>query len=173
LYHLNQEHPESAAPFVQALRESLQRPPDKKGDRNSLENRTLEVEGLLLCQQGEVKAGLALLARLRERTKNSHRQMGWAHGAHFDEVHGIAALKTGQDELAEEALQHALAHDPRSARGALGMQVLCERQGRHAEARRFEQLARRIWANADPGVLDAELTYLRQPPAARNGPKAK
>jgi Tfp pilus assembly protein PilF len=173
VYYLKQENPETAAPFVRALREALQRPADKTGDRNLLENRTLEAEGMLLCQQGEVQAGLALLAKLRERTKNVHRQMGWAHGAQFDELHGIAALKTGQDETAEEALQHALAHDSRSARGALGMQVLCERQGRNPEAKRFEDLARRIWAKADPGVLDAELTYLRQPLAARNGPKAK
>jgi Tfp pilus assembly protein PilF len=163
LFHLRQNHPEQSAPFVESLRKAFKTPPDKKVDRNQLENRLLETEGLLLCQQGDAKAGLALLAKLGERTKNVHRQMGWAHGAYFDEIRGAAALKTGQDDIAEEALQHALAHDRGSARGALGMQVLCERQGRRDEAQRFQELARRIWQSADPGVLDAELSYLRQP----------
>ena len=64
-----------------------------------------------------------------------------------------------------------LAHDSGSARGALGMQVLCERQGREVEAKRFRDLARRIWDKADPGVLEAELAYLRQlypAPASRS-----
>jgi len=171
LYHLKQDRPDLAAPSVEELRKALQTPPDKnsKTDRNQLENRRLETEGLLLCQQGDAQAGLALLAKLGERTKNVHRQMGWAHGAYFDEIRGTAALKTGQDEIAEEALQHALAHDSGSARGALGMQVLCERQGRDEEARRFRDLARRIWEKADPGAVDAELAYLRQPyPARKN-----
>jgi Tfp pilus assembly protein PilF len=163
LYHLKQNRPDLAAASVEALKKALQAPADKKTDRNLLENRQLETEGLLLCQQGDPKAGLALLAKLRERTTDTHRQIGWAHGAYFDEVHGMAALKSGQDEIAEEALQHALAHDRGSARGALGMQVLCERQGRDDEARRFRAMARRIWAKADPGALDAELEYLQRP----------
>jgi hypothetical protein len=55
-----------------------------------------------------------------------------------------------------------LTHDNGSARGALGMQVLCERQGREEAARRFGDRARRLWQRADPGVLDSELTYLRE-----------
>ena len=165
VYHLKQEYSDLAAPSVEALRKALQTPQDKnsKTDRNLLENRQLETEGLLLCQQGDAKAGLTLLAKLGDRTKNAHRQMGWAHGAYFDEIRGTAALKTGQDEIAEEALQHALAHDSGSARGALGMQILCERQGRTKEAERFRDLARRIWEKADAGVLEAELAYLRKP----------
>jgi hypothetical protein len=175
LYHLKQDRPEQAAPSVEQLRKALQAPPDKnaKVDRGQLENRLLETEGLLLCQQGDANAGLALLAKLVERTKNVHRQMGWAHGAYFDEIQGTAALKTGQDEIAEEVLQHALAHDRGSARGALGMHVLCERQGRDEEAKRFRELARRIWEKADPGVLDAELAYLRQPYPAKRDSDAK
>lgn len=175
LYHLKQDRPEEAAPSIEVLRKTLQTPPDKnaKTNRGELENHLLETEGLLLCQQGDAKAGLALLAKLGERTKNVHRQMGWAHGAYFDEVRGIAALKTGQDDIAEEALQHALAHDRGSARGALGMQVLCERQGRNDEAKRFHDLARRIWENADAGTIDAELTYLRQPFAVQKNAPTK
>jgi Tfp pilus assembly protein PilF len=175
LYHLKQERPDLAAPFVDLLRQALQAPPDKKAkvDRNQLENRQLEAEGLLLCQQGDTEAGLALLAKLGERTKNAHRQMGWAHGAYFDEIRGLTALRNGKDEVAEEALQHALAHDSGSARGALGMQVLCERQGRDDEAKRFRDLAHRIWANADAGALDAELAYLRQTYAAQKKTETK
>ena len=77
----------AAASSVEVLHKAFQAPADKKTDRNLLENRHLETQGLLLCQQGEAKAGLTLLAKLRERTKNVHRQMGWAHGAYFDEVH--------------------------------------------------------------------------------------
>jgi tetratricopeptide (TPR) repeat protein len=169
LYHLKQDRPHLAVPSVEALKKAMQAAPDQKTDRNLLENRQLETEGLLLCQQGDPKVGLALLAKLRERTKDTHRQIGWAHGAYFDEVQGMAALKSGQDEIAEEALQHALAHDRGSARGALGMQVLCERQGRDDEAMRFREMARRIWAKADPGALAAELLYLQQPyPASKD-----
>jgi Tfp pilus assembly protein PilF len=169
LLYLKQDRPELASPSVGALRKALQAPPDKnpRTDRDLLENRRLETEGLLLCQRGNSRAGLALLAKLCERTKDAHRQIGWAHGAYFDEVRGIAALKSGQEEIAEEALQHALAHDRGSARGALGMQVLCERQGRAQEAGRFRDLAQRIWAKADRGALDAELDWLRQPYAAK------
>jgi hypothetical protein len=41
------------------------------------------------------------------------------------------------------------------------MQVLCERQGRLEEAERYAALARRCWAKADAGCLQAELTALR------------
>lgn len=123
----------------------------------------MEAEGVLLCQLGDTKPGLALLAKLRERTKASNSQMGWAYGAYYDEIYGIAALRIGQDEIAEEALLHALAHDSGSVRGALGMQILCEGQGRDEEVKRFRDLAGRIWQKADPGALDAELVYLRKP----------
>jgi Tfp pilus assembly protein PilF len=169
ILYLKQDRPDPAVSSVEVLKKALQIPPNKnaKTDRNLLKNRQLETEGLLLCQQGDARAGLALLAKLCELTKYAHRQIGWAHGAYFDEVRGIAALKSGQDEIAEEALQHALAHDSGSARGALGMQVLCERQGRAEEASRFRNLAQRIWAKADRWALDAELEWLRQPYAAK------
>jgi len=52
-------------------------------------------------------------------------------------------------DVAEEAFQEALAHDPGSVRGALGMRTLCERAGRADEAARFAALARRCWRHAE------------------------
>jgi hypothetical protein len=63
--------------------------------------------------------------------------------------------------VAEEAFLEALAHDPGSVRGALGMQVLCERQGRAEEARRFAELARKCWGRADAQDFAAELSAMR------------
>jgi hypothetical protein len=40
--------------------------------------------------------------------------------------------------------------------------VLCERQGRADEARRYDALAHRCWQKADTGALDAELAELRE-----------
>ena len=37
-----------------------------------------------------------------------------------------------------------------SVRGALGLWALCERQGRTEEAERYQKLAYRVWAKADP-----------------------
>src|SRR5262249_53540321 len=128
-----------------------------------LEHRLWETQGLLLCQQGDHKAGLSLLAKVVERTKDDYQHHSWGNGAYFMESWGIAALKCGQYEIAEEAFQEALAHDPGSARGALGMHLLCERQGRAEEASRYRELAQRCWQKADPGVLDRELASLREP----------
>ena len=66
--------------------------------------------------------------------------------------------------MAEEAFLEALAHDHGSVRGALGMQVLCERQGRTEEARRFAELARKCWNKADSTDFEAELAAMRGQP---------
>ncbi len=79
------------------------------------------------------------------------------------ETWGIAALKCGHYKTAELAFLEALTHDTGSGRAALGMQVLSERQGREEEAKRFSDRAHRIWQQADAGVIDAELEYLRKP----------
>ena len=63
--------------------------------------------------------------------------------------------------MAEEAFLEALAHDPGNVRGALGMQVLCERHVRTEEAARFAELAHRCWRRAEVGSFDAELTALK------------
>jgi uncharacterized membrane-anchored protein len=77
------------------------------------------------------------------------------------EVWGTAALHAGRLDVAEEAFLEAVAHDPGSVRGALGMQVLCERQGRTEEARRFAELAHKCWSRAEPHHFEAELAFLR------------
>jgi hypothetical protein len=174
IFHLKQDRPDLAAPAVEALRQALKAPPEKnaKTNRSLLQNWLLEAEGGLLCLQGDAKAGLDCLAKLNKRTEYSHREMGWAFGAYYDEIYGTAALRGGQDEVAEEALMHALAHDSGSVRGALGLGHLCERQCRDDEARRFRELAGRIWQKADAGALDAELAYLRKSYPAKPGSEA-
>jgi hypothetical protein len=42
------------------------------------------------------------------------------------------------------------------------MQVLCERQGRPEEARRYAALAHKCWRRAEPRDLAAELDALRR-----------
>jgi hypothetical protein len=169
---LKLERPDQAALAVEAQRRALAATPEKgaKQDRRQLENRLWESEGLLLCQQGKDEAGLALLAKVVQRTLNielSHDiGSGLGHSAYYMESWGIAALKSGRDEVAEEAFLEALAHDKGSARGALGMHILCERQHRDLESARFRDLARRCWQHADAGVLEGELAYLREPYAA-------
>ena len=61
---------------------------------------------------------------------------------------GTGALAAGKLDTAEEAIHEALAHDPGSVRGALGLQVVCERQGRSEEAARYAALAGRCWSRA-------------------------
>ena len=77
------------------------------------------------------------------------------------EYWGIGALRANRLAAAEEAFLEALAHDAGSVRGALGMYVVCERQGRSEEANRFAELAQRCWRKADTGLIQAELEYLR------------
>jgi hypothetical protein len=64
--------------------------------------------------------------------------------------------------VAEEAFLEALAHDPGCVHGALGLQVLCERQGRTAEAHRYAEIARRCWRRAETADLNAQLAKLRE-----------
>src|SRR5207248_2132440 len=62
---------------------------------------------------------------------------------------GLAALGSGRWSVAEEALLEALAHDPGSVRAALGLEAMCRRQGRTAEADRYAALAKKFWKKAD------------------------
>jgi hypothetical protein len=82
---------------------------------------------------------------------------------------GLAALRVGNHAVAEEAFLEALAHDSGSVRAAMGLQVLCERQGRDGEARHYAELARRFWKHAEVGVFDAQFAAIRdhQPQIAR------
>ncbi|HEY7310258.1 MAG TPA: hypothetical protein VH643_12920, partial [Gemmataceae bacterium] len=104
---------------------------------------------------------LKLLSRTVEKTKDNYAHHAWGNGAYYMEIWGIAALQSGQETVAEEAFLESLAHDAASVRGALGMQVLCEHQGRDEEARRYAHLARRCWSRANSDSLTAELAALR------------
>jgi tetratricopeptide (TPR) repeat protein len=158
LVYLKKGEPGRAAPEVEVLRQAYQ---SRKNDRD-LEMRLWEAQGLLLCSTGGADAGVKLLAKTVARTKNDYYFHAWGHGAYFMEAWGEGALVGGKAEAAEEAFHEALAHDPRSVRAALGMQVLCEQQGRTDEAERFAELARRCWRKADPSSLAAELGALRK-----------
>jgi tetratricopeptide (TPR) repeat protein len=157
LVYLKLGDADRATPEVETLQNAFV---DRKNDKD-LEMRLWEVQGVLMCRTGGVDAGLKLLARCVAKTKNDFRHHSWGGGAYFMEIWGAEALRGDRPEVAEEAFLEALAHDPGSVRGALGMQVLCERQGRSEEARRFAELAHKCWSRADAKDFDAELADLR------------
>src|SRR5207248_1375052 len=74
------------------------------------------------------------------------------------------AAQQRKHDVAEEAFLEALAHDAGSVRAALGLQVVCERQGRSQEAHRYADLAHKFWRRALARDFDAELSWLRHPP---------
>jgi hypothetical protein len=158
LVYLKKGEPDRAAPEVTVLQEAYQH----KREDKELENRLWETLGQLQCQEGHVDAGLKLLARVVERTKNDYKHHEWGNGAYYMEAWGIAALQGGRPEVAEEAFLEALAHDAGCCRAALGLQILCERQGRTEEAGRYAELAHRCWRKAAPSDLLAEYTALQE-----------
>lgn len=157
LVYLRKNDLARALPELEVLQQIYQR---KKEDR-ALESQLLEIQGQVLCRSGAVDAGLKLLNRLVEKTKDDYAHHAWGHGAYYMEMWGSEALHANRPDVAEEAFLEALAHDPGSVRGALGMQVLCERQGRTEEAQRFAEVARRCWSRAEPLHFDAELAAMR------------
>jgi tetratricopeptide (TPR) repeat protein len=157
LVYLKKGDTERAAPEVAVLEEGYR---SKRSDRD-LQLRLWETLGTLQCLRGSSDGGLKLLAKTVDKTKDDFRHHAWGQGAYYMEAWGAAALKAGHLDVAEEAFQEALAHDWGSARGALGMQVVCERQGRAEEALRFAELAARCWRRADAGCLQVELADLR------------
>jgi tetratricopeptide (TPR) repeat protein len=157
LVYLKRGDPARALPEIEVLQQTAR---NRRNDRR-LELRLYEVQGLYQCQTGAGGAGLKLLAKAVEKTKNDYSHHAWGNGAYYMESWGLGALFAGKYDMAEEAFQEALAHDPGSVRGALGLQVLCERLGRSDESTRYANLARRCWNRADSGRLLAELTALR------------
>ncbi len=143
---LEQGDTSRAAAEVDVLRQAVQ---SKKGNR-AQELRLWEVQGRLMCQTGQGEAGVKLLRRAVEKTKDDYSHHSWGGGAYYMEVWGVAALEAGLAAEADEAFQEALAHDAGSVRGALGMWALCARLGRAEEAERYLKVARRCWAKADP-----------------------
>ncbi|VTU01413.1 tetratricopeptide domain-containing protein : Tetratricopeptide repeat domain protein OS=uncultured planctomycete GN=HGMM_F16E03C28 PE=4 SV=1 [Gemmataceae bacterium] len=126
----------------------------KKSDK-SLERRLLEVQGRYLCQKGDGEAGLKLLKKLVDATKNDFGHHAWGNGAVYMEAWGVGALEAGNAEVAEEAFQEALAHDAGSVRGALGLWALCDRLGRADEAAGYLKVAQRLWSRATPKDFEA------------------
>ncbi|MCI0741258.1 MAG: tetratricopeptide repeat protein [Gemmataceae bacterium] len=157
LVYFKKGEPERAAPEVAVLQEAYQ---TKRTDK-TLELRLWETQGMLMCCQGSGDAGLRLLAKAVTKVKDDYRHHEWGQGAYYMEAWGIAALRASRLDVAEEAFLEALAHDWGSVRGALGMQVVCERQGRSEEAIRFAELAAKCWRRADAGCLQMELADLR------------
>lgn len=147
-----------AAAEVDVLRQAQQ---TKKGDRR-VEQRLWEVQGRLMCQTGSGDAGVKLLKRTVEKTKDDYYFHSWGGGGYYMEAWGVGALDAGNGAEAEQAFLEALAHDSGSATAALGMQALCTRLGRTDEANRFEVLARRSWAKADPVAFEYLRTDLAQ-----------
>lgn len=145
LVALAQNDPEKARPEVEVLRQATVM--RKLNPR--LEKNLWEVQGMLLCQTGAADEGLKLLYRCVEKTKDDYDNHAWGHGAYYMEQWGQAALAANRLEVAEEAFLEALAHDPGSAKAAMGLQLLCERQGRTEEATRYAALARKFWRHAE------------------------
>lgn len=142
---LEQGNIPAATAAVDVLRQLGQ----KKSGGRQLELRLWETQGRLMCLTGKGPAGIKLLRRVIEKTKDDYSHHSWGGGAYFMEVWGIAALEAGIAREAEEAFQEALAHDAGSVRGALGMWALCQQLGRADEATRFLKLAYRCWPRAD------------------------
>lgn len=134
---------------IDVLKQSQQ---SKKTDRRT-ELRLNELLGRYECMKGNTEAGLKLLKRTIDKTKDDYAHHAWAGGAYYMESWGVAALKAGEVAEAEEAFQEALAHDTGSVRGALGMWALCERLGRTDEAARYLKVAQRCWNRAEPKSL--------------------
>src|SRR5262249_42953886 len=101
------------------------------------------------------------LERLVQKTKDDYGHHAWGNGAVYMESWGCGALAANRLDAAEEAFLEALAHDTGSARAAMGLQVLCERQGRSAEAHRYAALARKFWSKAPPQHCEAEFNWIR------------
>lgn len=135
-----------ASADIDTLRQVAQ---TRKSDRG-LEQKLWEVQGRHLCQTGQGEAGVKLLKKAVDATKNDYNHHAWGNGAVLMEAWGVGALEGGVASAAEEAFQEALAHDAGSVRGALGMWAVCDRLGRTEEADRYLKVARRCWAKADP-----------------------
>jgi Tfp pilus assembly protein PilF len=138
--------PGTAAGHIEVLRQQVQ----KRQGGKPAELRLWEVQGRLLCQTGRPDAGLKLLKRAVDKTKDDFGHHAWGNGASLMEAWGVAALEAGRVADAEEAFQEALAHDAGSVRGALGLWAICRKAGRADEADRFLALAKKCWASADP-----------------------
>lgn len=149
-----------AAAEVDTLRQNQSGPAKGGGGRGgnrgggNNEQRLWEVQGRLLCQQGDSEAGCKLIRKVVDKTKNDFTHHAWGNGAVYMEWWGVSALEGGNAKEAEEAFQEALAHDAGSVKGALGLYALCERLGRGDEAARYLKVAKRCWSRAEPSRFE-------------------
>ena len=120
----------------------------KRGERQR-ELRLWEAQGRYACKTGNGDAGIKLLKRTIDKTKDDYAHHAWGGGAYFMESWGRGALDAGQLIEAREAYQEALAHDSGSVRGALGMWSVCTQSGEPEEAARYLKLAQRCWQRAE------------------------
>jgi tetratricopeptide (TPR) repeat protein len=169
LVYLKRGEPARALAEIEVLQHAFR---THKNDRK-LELRLYHAQGLYLCQTGAGQAGLKLLAKVVALTKDDYSHHAWGNGAVYMEAWGAGALAASKLDVAEEAFHEALAHDPGSVRAALGMQVVCERQGRVEESERYAALARRCWSRADPSSLQTELASLRGEGSHRPDPSKR
>ena len=89
LVYLRQGDVERARPEVEVLRQELQhRKHDKK-----LELNLWETQGLLLCRTGAGDAGVKLLERAVQKTKDDYSHHSWGNGAYYMEAWGIGARR--------------------------------------------------------------------------------
>jgi hypothetical protein len=158
ILYLERGETQRAAAEVDTLRQNHSAP--VKGGRGGgertgfSERRLWEVQGRLLCQQGDGDAGCKLVRKLVDVTKNDFTHHAWGNGAVNMEWWGVSALEGGNAKEAEEAFQEALAHDAGSVKGALGLYALCERLGRGDEAARYLKVAKRCWSKAEPSRFE-------------------
>jgi pentatricopeptide repeat protein len=143
---------------IEALEEALKK---NTGDKK-LQSRVWETRGLSHCKSGLADEGLEMLKKAAVAAQKDYQQHAWGHGAYYMEVWGQAALAAGKEAVAEEAFLEALAHDPGSFHGALGLQVLCERTNRADEAKQYQAMAEKAWQHAEVKVYHAAVNYVRQ-----------
>lgn len=156
LLYLEKGDTQRAATEIETLRQAQQ---TRKTDKQ-VEQQLWLVQGRYLCQTGNGDAGLKMLKKLVDATKNDFNHHSWGNGAVYMEQWGIAALDCGSATDAEEAFQEALAHDTGSVRGALGMWAVCERLGRTDEAARYLKVAHRCWSRASASDFETLKTDL-------------
>src|SRR5262249_40207667 len=84
LVYLNKGNPERARPEVAALQEAYAANRSNK----DLELRLWTAQALLLCATGGGDAGVKLLAKTVERTKDDYGKHAWGHGAYHMEYWG-------------------------------------------------------------------------------------
>jgi hypothetical protein len=125
------------------------------GKRSAAESnlKLLEIQGRILCRTGQGEAGVKLLRKTVDKTKNDFFHHSWGNGAYYMETWGMAAMDAGLVEEAEEAFLEALAHDSGSLKAVLGLRTICAKTDRLDEAQRYAKLFDKWSAKADSALM--------------------